>query len=293
MATESSFDAEFPPPVSMHASDSMPYRHGSLSSSTTTGTLVSSVNTASEPYQKKETTRGQFTARPSLVTFECPSYVPSESYDDSGEFYDSEMAAGEDLRRQMAKCLRVFPDVSSRTVRLILQRFIENFLGWIPLFEPVTVHTVVNQACTNGFPTDSSNSPNSCLAMLILATGSILQTQTDTRLDALPGLDYFAHGSQMLDRFSFLDSSLTTLHCRILQAVYLKLTLHPVLSWNVIMQATRDCMNVLSTQWFKRLDTPAQEPWHRAFWACSIMSEYVTYSHSLFSTNSKVNSKHR
>ncbi|OAA65182.1 hypothetical protein SPI_01969 [Niveomyces insectorum RCEF 264] len=219
---------------------------------------------------KRRTTRNQFTARPSLVTFECPSYVPSESYDDSGEFYDAEMAAGDEFKRQMGPFLAVFPDVSNRTVRLILQKFVENFLGWMPLFEPTAVYTVVHSACASGFaPAD----PNSCLAMLILATGTLLQNHTDIRANPLPGLDYFAHGSRLLEQFSFLSCSLTTLHCRILQSTYFKLTLHPLLSWNVIMQGTRDCMNVLSSRWFKNLDLPAREPWHRAFWACSIMAD--------------------
>lgn len=233
---------------------------------------VTSPITLQQQRISKKTTRGQFTARPSLLTFECPPYVPSESYDDSGEFYDSEMAAGDDFKRQMTQCLAVFPDVSKRTVRLVLQKFVENFLGWMPLFEPTAVYTVVNAACASGFaPAD----PNSCLAMLILATGTLLQNHADIRSNPLPGLDYFSHGSRLLERFTFMSSSLTTLHCRILQSAYFKLTLHPLLSWNVIMQGTRDCMNVLSSRWFKSLDPSETEPWHRAFWACSIMSEYV------------------
>lgn len=250
-------------------------RQGSATGSTATaglaGGLVSgSYATILHQQQSKKTTRGQYTARPSLLTFECPSYVPSESYDDSGEFYDSEMAAGDEFKRQMTHCLAVFPDVSKRTVRLVLQKFVENFLGWMPLFEPTAVYTVVNAACASGFaPAD----PNSCLAMLILATGTLLQNHADIRSNPLPGLDYFSHGSRLLDRFTFMSSSLTMLHCRILQSAYFKLTLHPLLSWNVIMQGTRDCMNVLSTRWFKNLDQSETEPWHRAFWACSIMAE--------------------
>ncbi|CAK7218173.1 hypothetical protein SBRCBS47491_003417 [Sporothrix bragantina] len=250
-------------------------RQGSVASSTTTsgpptGPPTGGVIGSQYGAQSKKTTRGQFTARPSLLTFECPPYVPSESYDDSGEFYDSEMAAGDDFKRQMAQCLAVFPDVSKRTVRLVLQKFVENFLGWMPLFEPTAVYTVVHAACASGFaPAD----PNSCLAMFILATGTLLQNHSDIRSSPLPGLDYFSHGSRLLERFTFTSSSLTTLHCRILQSAYFKLTLHPLLSWNVIMQGTRDCMNVLSTRWFKSLDPSETEPWHRAFWACSIMSD--------------------
>ena len=248
-------------------------RQGSVASSAaTSGPPTGGVIGSQYGAHSKKTTRGQFTARPSLLTFECPPYVPSESYDDSGEFYDSEMAAGDDFKRQMAQCLAVFPDVSKRTVRLVLQKFVENFLGWMPLFEPTAVYTVVNAACASGFaPSD----PNSCLAMFILATGTLLQSHSDIRSNPLPGLDYFSHGSRLLERFTFMSSSLTTLHCRILQSAYFKLTLHPLLSWNVIMQGTRDCMNVLSTRWFKNLDPSETEPWHRAFWACSIMSEFV------------------
>ncbi|ERT00566.1 hypothetical protein HMPREF1624_03940 [Sporothrix schenckii ATCC 58251] len=233
------------------------------------GSITSSI-TLQQQRISKTTTRGQFTARPSLLTFECPPYVPSESYDDSGEFYDCEMAAGDDFKRQMTQCLAIFPDVSKRTVRLVLQKFVENFLGWMPLFEPTAVYTVVNAACASGFaPAD----PNSCLAMFILATGTLLQNHAEIRSSPLPGLDYFSHGSHMLERFTFMSTSLTTLHCRILQSAYFKLTLHPLLSWNVIMQGTRDCMNVLSSRWFKNLDPSETEPWHRAFWACSIMSD--------------------
>ncbi|CAK7206158.1 hypothetical protein SEUCBS139899_008943 [Sporothrix eucalyptigena] len=245
-------------------------RQGSIASSTATSGPTGGIVSSQYGVHSKKTTRGQFTARPSLLTFECPPYVPSESYDDSGEFYDSEMAAGDDFKRQMAQCLAVFPDVSKRTVRLVLQKFVENFLGWMPLFEPTAVYTVVHAACASGFaPSD----PNSCLAMFILATGTLLQNHSDIRSNPLPGLDYFSHGSRLLERFTFTSSSLTTLHCRILQSAYFKLTLHPLLSWNVIMQGTRDCMNVLSTRWFKSLDPSETEPWHRAFWACSIMSD--------------------
>lgn len=237
------------------------HRQGSVTSSVTPSTI----------YQhKKRTTRGKYTARPGLLTFECPPYVQSESYDDSGEFYDSEMAAGDEFKRQMTLCLSTFPDVSKRTVRLVLQRFVENFLGWIPLFEPTAVYTVVNAACASGF---AAADPNSCLAMLILATGSVFQNAANIQSTPFPGLDYFAHGSRLLERFTFMSSSLTTLHCRILQSAYFKLTQNALLSWNVIMQGTRDCMNMLSTRWFKNLDQSAREPWHRAFWACSIMCE--------------------
>lgn len=272
-----------PSPPGSATTDFGPAEYGSGSGSGThkSGSIDSSSNhhrqssvtspiTLQQQRISKKTTRGQFTARPSLLTFECPPYVPSESYDDSGEFYDCEMAAGDDFKRQMAQCLAVFPDVSKRTVRLVLQKFVENFLGWMPLFEPTAVYTVVNAACTSGFaPAD----PNSCLAMFILATGTLLQNHADIRSNPLPGLDYFSHGSRLLERFTFMSSSLTTLHCRILQSAYFKLTLHPLLSWNVIMQGTRDCMNVLSSRWFKSLDPSETEPWHRAFWACSIMSE--------------------
>ncbi|TPX18969.1 uncharacterized protein E0L32_011362 [Thyridium curvatum] len=210
------------------------------------------------------------TARPSLLLFRAPPYLSAESWDDVSDFYDLEIDSGEYFNAQFIECLATFPDVSKRTTRLLQQSFVENFLGWMPIFEPTLVSSIINQACADDF---TATNPNSCLALLILAVGSLAHNHADLKSDRLPGIDYFAHGTRLLERLTFLMGNLTALHCRILQAAYFRLSIRPLLSWNCITQATRDCMHVLMSRMYRHLGQSRQEQWHRAFWACSIMTD--------------------
>ena len=185
-------------------------------------------------------TRGEAAvARPNLLAFACPPFINSDSWDDTEEFYDDEMLASEQLYLQMqASRLRVL-DLSRKTTRYLQQSFVDNFLRWMPICDLQDCSDYVNQAYSCNF--DPSN-PSSCFAMLVFAIGAVAEGRIGTIDEELPGLDYFAEGSKMVDGMSLMTRSLTTLQCRIMQASYYQFSIRPLQAWNVISQASRDCM---------------------------------------------------
>lgn len=218
----------------------------------------------------RQTRAEAYTARPSLLTFCCPPYLKSESWDDCAEFYTDEIKAGEYFYTQFDRCLETLPDISNRTVRRLQQSFVDNVLGWMPIFEAEVASVMVNRCCASGFVTRDLDS---CLSMFILAIGAIAHDSAEVSGEQLPGIDYFIHACQMLERLTLLTENIQALHCRILQAAYFKLAIRPVQSWNAITQATRDCMHVLSSSSLQFLGPHLTESWNRAFWACSIIVE--------------------
>jgi hypothetical protein len=107
--------------------------------------------------------------------------------------------------------------------------------------------------------------------MLVFAIGSVAEGRIGVVGDELPGLDYFAQGTKMLEGMSLMTRSLTTLQCRILVASYYQFSVHPLQAWNVISQASQVCMHMLSSSLLKALDDDSREIFHRIFWACSIL----------------------
>jgi hypothetical protein len=210
------------------------------------------------------------TARPSLLAFQCPPYMASESWDDAAEFYTGEIKAGEYFFLQFDRCLGSLPDISSRTVRQLQQSFVIDFLGWMPVFEPATAISAVKQSCASNF---SARDTNDCLSMFILSIGSLARDRTELCQEHLPGIQYFTHGCQMLERLTFLVDSINALRCRILQAAYFKLCIHPIQAWNAVTQAMRDCMHFLSSSAVQFLGSDVLESWNRAFWVCTIILE--------------------
>ena len=105
-----------------------------------------------------------------MLMFRSPSYLSAESWDDVPDFYDSEILEASWFQFQIDQNLAAVPNVSKRSVRLLQQSFVENFLGWLPIFDPMLAWTVVNNACHEEF---NSASPENCLAMLML--GFIIQ----------------------------------------------------------------------------------------------------------------------
>ena len=214
----------------------------------------------------RQTKTEGLTARPSLLTFRAPPYVSVESWDDTAEFYDDEILAGEELCDQFDELLALPIDLSKRTTRRLQQSFVENFLRWTPIFDQKTCVRAVDHASAANF---SLNDPTTCLTFLLLALGAISEDRSESPDNQMPGLDYFARGCQILERLALRTGSLTTLQCRVLQASYFKFAIRPMQTWNAITQGARDCMHLLTSKILERMDRFEQEALHRAFWAVS------------------------
>ncbi|KAH7381563.1 hypothetical protein BKA66DRAFT_119358 [Pyrenochaeta sp. MPI-SDFR-AT-0127] len=214
----------------------------------------------------RQTSTEGMTPRPSLTTFRAPPYIHVESWDYTADFYDDEILAGEQLADQCDEIMQQPIDLSRRMCRRLQQSFVENFLRWTPIFDQQTCVSALEQAETGGFA--YSNAPT-CLAFMILALGAISEDRNESPNNLTPGLEYFARGTQILERLSLRTGSLVTLQCRILQASYFKFAIRPLQAWNSITSAGRDCMHILSSKTMRRFDPSSQEAFNRAFWACS------------------------
>lgn len=214
----------------------------------------------------RQTSTEALTARPSLLTFRAPSYIPVESWDYTAEFYDDEILAGEQLCDQFDELLALPIDLSKRMTRRLQQSFVENFLRWTPIFDQRSCVNAVEHAAAGNF---SLLDPSTCLTFLLLALGAISEDRSESPDNQAPGLDYFARGCQILERLSLRTGSLTTLQCRVLQASYFKFAIRPMQAWNAITQGARDCMHLLTSRILERMNRPEQEALHRAFWAVS------------------------
>lgn len=216
----------------------------------------------------RQTSTEGLTPRPSLTTFKAPSYIHVESWDYTADFYDDEIIAGERLADQCDAMINQDIDLSRRTCRRLQQSFVENFLRWTPIFDQTTCVRALDQAGSGNF---SFSDASTCLAYMILALGAISEDRDECSQNLTPGLEYFARGSQMLERLSLRTGDLTTLQCRVLQASYFKFAIRPLQTWNSISQAARDCMHILSSKNILRMSQSEQEAFNRAFWACSII----------------------
>ncbi|KAJ4358192.1 uncharacterized protein N0V89_002771 [Didymosphaeria variabile] len=164
----------------------------------------------------RQTATESQTARPSLLTFRAPPYMHVESWDFTRDFYDDEILAGEHLSEQLDAMLDQPVDLSRRTTRQLQQSFVENFLRWTPIFDQQTCVNAVEQAISDSFV---GSSPSTCLALFLLAVGAVTEDKGKTAKDTLPGLDYLARCSQILERLSLRNGNLMTLQCRVLQAI--------------------------------------------------------------------------
>lgn len=221
----------------------------------------------------RQTSTEASAARPSLIAFHAPPYIQVESWDYSADFYDDELAAGEQLADQCDELAIQPVDLSRRMSRRLLQSFVENFLRWTPILDQRKCVEALEQAEIGGFSYPDSST---CLAFMILALGAISEDLNEGAYNLTPGLEYFARGSRILERLALRTGSLITLQCRILQASYFKFAIRPLLTWNAITQAARDCMHILSSRSTMRMTPTEQEAFNRAFWACStILHELV------------------
>jgi hypothetical protein len=210
------------------------------------------------------------TARPSFLTFCCPSYVVGESWDDTESFYDDELAAGELLHHQTTASLLLPLDLSEKTTRNLQQSFVQSFLRWFPIFDLNACIRHVEEAFACVFaPTNTS----SCITMLMFAIGAIADDSNGDLSTNLPGLGYLARGNQMLEGLSLRTGTITLLQCRILQASYYQFAIRPLQAWNSIVQASRDCMHLLSSSKRRNMNTAERDVLHRVFWSCSIIHQ--------------------
>jgi hypothetical protein len=223
---------------------------------------------ASYSFAFRQTTTEACTARPSLLTFRAPPYIPVESWDYTAEFYDDEILAGDQLCDAFDILLAQQVDLSKRATRRLQQSFVENLLRWTPLFEAKTCVTIIEQAAADNYLRQDTYT---CLAFMILALGAISEDRSDGSQGQVPGLEYFARACQILERLARRTSSVTTLQCRVLEALYFMFAIRPLQAWNSITQAARDCMHILSSTMTKRAASADREGLHRAFWASSII----------------------
>ncbi|OAG06909.1 uncharacterized protein CC84DRAFT_1215926 [Paraphaeosphaeria sporulosa] len=227
----------------------------------------------------RQTATESQTARPSLLTFRAPPYIPVESWDFTKEFYDDEILAGESLSDQLVTLLDQPVDLARRTTRRLQQSFVENFLRWTPIFDQQTCVSAVELATSHSFV---ESSPSTCLTFFLLAMGAITEDKGDYAKSMLPGLDYFARGCQILERLSLRTGNLMTLQCRVLQASYLKFAIRPMQTWNSITQAARDCMHICSSRMRDHLSPAEQEAFNRAFWATSTIVHELEATMKMF-----------
>jgi len=160
------------------------------------------------------------TARPSLLTFNCPPFFQFDSWDDTEGFYDNELALGELLFDQTQSLSGQLLDTSQPVCWRLQQSFIRNFLRWIPIFDIQTCIEHVKAAKSQNF---AGSDLSSCMTMFVLAVGAISDDRGDTINDQYmatfpPGMDYFARGSQLLERFALRSTTVEVMQCRLVQA---------------------------------------------------------------------------
>lgn len=256
-------------PFQRHRSRGMSFHSVTADHINNARTLLPSTGTpVTYDFAYRQTSTEGLTPRPSLTTFKAPPYIHVESWDYTADFYDDEIAAGENLADQCDAMISTPIDLSRRICRRLQQSFVENFLRWTPIFDQATCVRALDQAANGAFT--YWDAPT-CLAYFVLALGAISEDRDEGSHNLTPGLEYFARGSQILERLSLRTGSLNTLQCRVLQASYFKFAIRPLQTWNSISQAARDCMHILSSKNILRMSQLEQEAFNRAFWACSII----------------------
>jgi hypothetical protein len=155
------------------------------------------------------------TPRPSIVSFHSPYYLHFDTWDDTKQFYDSELAAEEQLFEAMEAGSGQGLDMTPRTVWQLQQNFVLNYLQWMPLLDVSTFSLHIETAQNGQF---SQQGPSDCLVLFALAVGTLdrnRQTTTDPdQLELYPGLRYFQEGRQILMSLSRAGrKNITILQC--------------------------------------------------------------------------------
>jgi hypothetical protein len=167
----------------------------------------------------RQTAGEAWTARPSLVSFTCPYYIHFDSWDDTSRFYDDEFRAEKDLYQIMDTLGDRTPLLDTRTIWRLQKISIKNFLQWMPLLSVGDLVNHVQVAQTSNFELPNAST---ALSMLAFAFAEISEDRGSSYLDAhqhgiLPGLDYFRHGSKLLQTLLPRERrEIEILQCRVL-----------------------------------------------------------------------------
>ena len=222
----------------------------------------------------RQTAGEAIAARPSMLSFRATWYINFESWDDTKDFYDDELAAEEYLFQLMDAGFGQGLDVSARTVWQLQQHFVQGFLQWLPVITINEFTEHVEIARNGNF---NRQSPSDCLVMFALAIGSLEKSRHTPSSRSLerphPGLEYFATARDILLILSKRSRKrdITMLQCRILEVCYWNMILRPVLAWDGITEVGRDCMHILSSGSVERMTNQQKLNFHRVFWTCSVV----------------------
>jgi hypothetical protein len=222
----------------------------------------------------RQTTGEAISARPSMLSFRATWYINFETWDDTKDFYDDELAAEEYLFQLMDAGFGQGVDVSSRTVWQLQQHFVQGFLQWLPVIT-LTEFTEHVEIARNG--SFARESPSDCLVMFALAIGSLEKTRQSPASRSLerphPGLEYFAAARDILTLLSKRSRKrdITILQCRILEVCYWNMILRPLLAWDGVTEIGRDCMHILSSGTVERMAHKEKLNFHRVFWTTSVI----------------------
>ncbi|KAF1991777.1 hypothetical protein K402DRAFT_69464 [Aulographum hederae CBS 113979] len=234
--------------------------------------------TAENPdFSFRQTAGEAVTARPSILSFQSPFYLNYSSWDDTEVFYDDEMAAEEQMFVAMESCADSEVRPSARTAWHLQQKFVINFLQWMPLLEADDFVDHCRLAMESDYENEDANT---CIAYLAYAISEISEDPGLQEHDAngggmdptLPGLAFFQKGCEILH--SLTESrrrDIPILQCRLLRACYLEFSVRPLLTWDALTEIARDCMHILSSNFLKRVDNSTRESFHRIFWVCSYL----------------------
>ena len=223
---------------------------------------------ALEEYPSREKRVNLLTARPGVLSFQSPNFFEAESWNDVELIYEEELSAGAKLADQIQVHNFSDLDISKQTIRQLQQSFVEHFLRWIPIFDLDVCVEYFNSAAVQSF---AGRDLSTALTMAMLAIGEISDDKLDVRVNHYPGLNYFARANETFCVLPWGMNSLEILHYRILQAAYLQISLHPLQAYDVISQASRDCMHMLNSRKWKNENPSVQHILHRNFWGCSII----------------------
>jgi hypothetical protein len=222
----------------------------------------------------RQTAGEAIAARPSVLSFRATWYINFESWDDTKDFYDDELAAEEYLFQLMDAGFGQGLDISARAVWQLQQHFVQGFLQWLPVITLGEFTEHVEIARNGNF---NRQSPSDCLVMFALAIGSLEKARHSPSSRSLerphPGLEYFSTARDTLLILSKRSRKrdITMLQCRILEVCYWNMILRPVLAWDGITEVGRDCMHILSSGSVERMSHQEKLNFHRVFWTTSVV----------------------
>jgi len=222
----------------------------------------------------RQTAGEAVTARPSLLSFQCPYYINQDSWDDTEAFYDDEMQGEKELFEEMEARSDESCIPSARAAWHLQQTFVVYFLQWMPLME---VDDFVEHCQAAQSADYSADDLDNCVTMLAYAIAELAEDKDGTsghlgHADAHPGIAFFRRGCDVLDRISPQHKrDVAVLQCRLLRAFYCELAIQPLLAWDHTSEIARDCMHILSSGSLQRMVPQARDVFLRVYWICSVL----------------------